>query len=149
MASPIGPTGYSIFQDMLAIAAGKGEPPWEQTIMRTETTLITLIAANPGNTNKPHWHDDFDEFWYIVQGELEWRISEPDRSGMMVIPASTGHGIMVPRGKRHEIRTIGTGMSLRLAVGSPTSHHIYEDGQEKWWTENSMLSIGVQGNEQS
>ena len=34
----------------------------------------TLIAQLPGEGNRMHYHYDWDEWWYIIEGEWDWLI---------------------------------------------------------------------------
>ena len=37
--------------------------------IRDSSTCGTLIAQMPGEGNRLHHHTDWDEWWYIVEGE--------------------------------------------------------------------------------
>ena len=102
-----------------------GEPPWSKRIIKDERNLVTLIANNPGTGNRPHWHRDFDEYWVILEGELQWELT-----GGAVIRAKKDEIVFVPRGAVHHIQNVGNGLSLRLAFALPPAEHIWTDCAE-------------------
>jgi len=113
-----------------------GPPPWARRLIADERQLVTLIASPPGAGNRPHWHRDFDEWWVVLAGLLEWELT-----GGTVLRASATDIVWVPRGTVHHIRNVGEDMSLRLAVAMPPATHLYhpcegcgyaEDGPPEW-----------------
>ena len=52
-----------------------GPPPWAKRIIADERQLVTLIASPPGGGNRPHWHREFDEWWVVLGGRLEWELT--------------------------------------------------------------------------
>src|SRR5262245_43442549 len=91
-----------------------GPPPWGKRIIADERQLVTLIASPPGGGNRPHWHREFDEWWVVLAGTLEWELT-----GGTVFKATKDEIVWVPRGTVHHIRNVGDGLSLRLAVAMP------------------------------
>ena len=57
------------------VVAQKGPPPWSVRLIADERNLVTLIANPPGTGNRPHWHKDFDEWWFILAGQLQWELT--------------------------------------------------------------------------
>jgi mannose-6-phosphate isomerase-like protein (cupin superfamily) len=49
--------------------------PWSKRLIADERQLVTLIASPPGGGNRPHWHRDFDEWWVVLGGVLEWELT--------------------------------------------------------------------------
>ena len=96
----------------------KGPPPWSETIILNEHIQANLICHAPGMTNRAHYHPEHDEFWVVLKGELVWELD-----GEAPIHARTGDVVLAPRGKTHLIRTVGSGPSLRLAIGVPDIPH--------------------------
>ena len=45
---------------------------WSHTLINSPSTCATLIAQMPGEGNRMHYHYNWDEWWYIIQGEWEW-----------------------------------------------------------------------------
>lgn len=102
-----------------------GRPPWSKRIIEDERNLVTLIANPPGTGNRPHWHRDFDEYWVIMEGELQWELT-----GGEVIRAKKDDIVFVPRGTVHHITNVGNGLSLRLAFALPPAEHVWKDCAE-------------------
>ena len=113
-----------------------GEPPWAEQIVRDERNVVTLIANPPGTGNRPHWHSNFDEWWVVMAGVLEWHYT-----GGQVVRATEGDIAWVPRGSVHHIQNVGEEMSLRLAMAMNPAPHYYhrcdgcgfhQDGPDVW-----------------
>ena len=113
-----------------------GPPPWSRRLIADERQLVTLIASPPGGGNRPHWHREFDEWWVVMAGTLQWELT-----GGVVVHAATNEIVWVPRGTVHHIRNVGDGLSLRLAVAMPPARHFYsrceqcgyeDDGPREW-----------------
>ena len=118
------------------LVARLGPPPWSRRVIQDERQLVTLIANPPGGGNRPHWHAEFDEWWVVMAGELEWELT-----GGVVVTARKDDIVWVPRGTVHHIRTTGTETSLRLAVAMPPATHYFspceqcgytDDGPRQW-----------------
>lgn len=102
------------------IVKSKGTPPWSVELVLDERNRANLICQLPGQSNKPHSHPDFDEWWAILQGELIWEVGN-----FPPIHAKAGDIVFAPAGPVHGIKTVGTQPSLRLAVTPPRPVHIY------------------------
>ena len=118
------------------VAREMGPPPWSRRIIQDERNLVTLIANPPGTGNRPHWHRDFDEWWIVLAGQLQWELT-----GGVVVRANKDDIVWVPRGTVHHIQNVGDENSLRLAIAMPPALHIYspceqcgyaEDGPAEW-----------------
>jgi mannose-6-phosphate isomerase-like protein (cupin superfamily) len=118
------------------VAARMGPPPWSQRIIADERQLVTLIASPPGGGNRPHWHREFDEWWVVMAGRLQWELT-----GGVVVQAAKDDIVWVPRGAVHHITNVGTELSLRLAVAMPPANHYFspceqcgytDDGPREW-----------------
>ena len=55
-----------------------GEPNWSKLIIADERNFVTLIANKPGTGNRPHWHREFDEYWVVMEGTLQWELDPRD-----------------------------------------------------------------------
>ena len=141
-AGPIPPTAANaswpnVLHTRIAdVVAQMGPPPWAKRVIADERQLVTLIATPPGRGNRPHWHRDFDEWWVVLGGSLEWELT-----GGTVFQASERDIVWVPRGTVHHIRTVGDQVSMRLAVAMPPAVHYYspceqcgfaDDGPAQW-----------------
>jgi mannose-6-phosphate isomerase-like protein (cupin superfamily) len=118
------------------LAAQMGPGPWAKRIIADERQLVTLISSPAGAGNRPHWHRDFDEWWVVLAGRLEWELT-----GGTVLQAAKDDIVWVPRGTVHHIRTAGPERSLRLAVAMPPAVHYFspceqcgftDDGPREW-----------------
>lgn len=118
------------------IVARRGAPPWAERIIQDERNMVSLIATAPGSGNRPHWHQDFDEWWVIMSGQLEWELT-----GGTIVRAQKDDIVWVPRGTVHHIRAVGDELTLRLAVAMPPALHLYhpceacgyqDDGPPTW-----------------
>ena len=118
------------------LVARLGQAPWSRRVIQDERQLVTLIANRPGGGNRPHWHAEFDEWWVVMAGELQWELT-----GGVVVDARKDDIVWVPRGTVHHIRTVGSENSLRLAVAMPPATHYFspceqcgytDDGPREW-----------------
>lgn len=121
------------------IRSGDIQTPYEETILVGDRDRITLIFNSPGEATDPHWHLDFDEWWIVVTGLLEWTTSEaPTKDIFYEIEdlkhtLSTGDLIYVPRHYKHSIKNVGDAPSCRMAIATPLAPHIWE---KRWVGEN-------------
>ena len=102
-----------------------GPPPWSVRLIEDERNLVTLIANRPGSGNRPHWHRDFDEWWIVLAGRLQWELT-----GGAIVQATKDDIVWVPRGTVHHITNVGDEDSLRLAIAMPPAVHIYHDCEQ-------------------
>ena len=101
-----------------------GEPPWAEQLLADGRNLAVLICNEPGQTNDAHVHPDFNEWWIVMKGELDWEIGD-----YAPIHAKKGDVVFCPAGMRHHIRTVGTESSLRLGITKPDSNHDDKGGR--------------------
>ena len=99
------------------------EYSWSHTIINSPSNSATLIAQLPGEGNRMHYHHDWDEWWYIVEGEWEWLI-DGEKKNIMV-----GDVIFIERNKKHKITAIGNQIAIRLAVNRYDVDHVYSDDE--------------------
>lgn len=108
-----------------------GPPPWSVRLLQDERNLVTLIANPPGTGNRPHWHKDFDEWWVIMAGRLQWELT-----GGTVIQAAKDELVWVPRGTVHHIQNVGDDLSLRMAVAMPPAVHYFSPCEQCGYTDD-------------
>jgi mannose-6-phosphate isomerase-like protein (cupin superfamily) len=135
--APAGDAGSTPLRTRVAeVVAQMGPGPWARRIIADERNLVTLIASPPGGGNRPHWHREFDEWWVVLAGRLQWELT-----GGVVVDATKDDIVWVPRGTVHHIRNVGGDLSLRLAVAMPPAWHYYspceqcgfaDDGPREW-----------------
>jgi CMP-N-acetylneuraminic acid synthetase/quercetin dioxygenase-like cupin family protein len=98
---------------------------WCHRVINTDSNSATLISQMPGEGNRRHYHPDWNEWWYIVQGEWEWEID-----GEMHIVRQDDF-VFIPKGVIHKITATGEGLSTRLAVSRDDVIHTYPDGDHE------------------
>ena len=113
------------------VVAEKGPPPWSVRLIADERNLVTLIANPPGTGNRPHWHKDFDEWWFVLSGRLQWELTGGTR-----FEASKDEIVWVPRGTVHHITNIGDEMSLRVAIAMPPAVHYFNECEQCGFTDD-------------
>jgi mannose-6-phosphate isomerase-like protein (cupin superfamily) len=78
-------------------------------------------APPPPETDQGHFHLDYAEFWYIMEGQIDYLIE-----GLPLINAHQGDVVYVPKGRYHRATFGGQGMATRLAInGYPNGLHNY------------------------
>jgi len=92
---------------------------WSHTLINSPSNSATLIAQMPGEGNRMHFHPNWDEWWYIIQGEWEWSIEGEKKI------IQKGEIVFIERNKIHKITAIGKNMSIRLAVSRADVDHVY------------------------
>ena len=95
------------------------EKSWSHTVINSESNSATLIAQMPGEGNRMHYHHDWDEWWYIIEGEWEWLIEGE------VKRINSGEVIFIERNRKHKTTAIGNKMAIRLAVSRYDVDHVY------------------------
>ncbi len=113
------------------VVAKQGPPPWSVRIIADERNLVTLIASPPGAGNRPHWHKDFDEWWVVMAGRLQWELT-----GGTVVQAAKDDIVWVPRGTVHHIKNVGDDLSLRLAIAMPPATHYFSPCEQCGYTDD-------------
>lgn len=68
-------------------------------------------AAPPPDTDKGHFHLDYAEFWFIMEGQIDYLIE-----GLPFFSAQQGDIVYVPKGRYHRASFGGQGMATRLAI---------------------------------
>jgi len=87
------------------------------------------FTAQPGTGPVPHRHSREDESFYILDGQLEFRIGE---RGERLILAAPGSLVFAPRGIPHTYKNVGTTPARALVIISPA-------GLEKFFEERNAL----------
>jgi len=97
---------------------------WSKRVVNTENNSATLIHQLPGQGNRCHYHPDWNEWWYIVDGQWEW-----DIEGEKVL-IEKDDIVFIPKGKVHKITATGNKPAIRLAVSREDVEHVYPGGDQ-------------------
>jgi quercetin dioxygenase-like cupin family protein len=92
---------------------------WSYTLVNSASNRSTLLAQMPGEGNRRHYHDNWDEWWLIIKGEWEFEYDNK------LLNASKGDLIYLKRNTIHKIKAIGEHLSVRMAVSRDDVEHIY------------------------
>jgi len=108
-----------------------GPPGWRVT---GDDTLGAFFFSEsimqPGTAGPvPHRHSREDELWYILEGQLEFRVGERGERTFVAGPGATVFG---PRGIPHTFKAVGTVPARFVFVASPA-------GFEKFLAERTAL----------
>lgn len=103
------------------IKSFKEKTSWSKRVINTENNSATLICQMPGEGNRRHYHADWNEWWYIVDGKWEWEIEGK------TITVSKGDIVFIEKGKLHKVTAIGDKPAIRLAVSREDVAHIYPE----------------------
>jgi quercetin dioxygenase-like cupin family protein len=77
--------------------------------------LIGVLESElpPGGGFPAHAHDDYEEVFYVLAGEVEYLIDET------WVPAPAGSTVFVPPGRVHGFRNNSDRPARHLAIASP------------------------------
>jgi mannose-6-phosphate isomerase-like protein (cupin superfamily) len=103
----------------LVVKAGQSET-------RGAYSLLEWRSAPGGAWVPLHVHQAEEEAWYVVEGELTFRIGE------RTIPAPAGSFILVPRGTLHTFGNTASGPARYLQLFSP-------GGMERYFAERAVM----------
>jgi len=92
---------------------------WSKRIVDTESNSMCLICQFPGEGNRMHYHSDWNEWWYIVQGEWIFEIEGEKKI------VKKGDLVFIAKNRVHRIECTGTGPAIRMAVSRADVAHIY------------------------
>jgi len=93
---------------------------WAHTLVNSDSNSATLICQMAGEGNRRHFHPDWNEWWFIVEGAWDWEI-EGD-----VKRVSSGDIVFIEKGRKHKITAVGDGRNIRLAVSRYDVAHVYD-----------------------
>jgi len=111
------------FEKDIVAANGKGGGA-----VRDDHTWANIIRSKgvptPPDTSWGHFHENFAEFWLIMEGKEEFLIE-----GVPLITAGFGDIVFAPDQRWHRALAAGDGMGTRLAITPrPPSLHYYQEG---------------------
>jgi CMP-N-acetylneuraminic acid synthetase/quercetin dioxygenase-like cupin family protein len=93
---------------------------WSKRIIDTESNSMTIICQMPGEGNRKHHHPDWNEWWYIVEGQWDWDIEGEVKSVVK------GDIVFMKKNRKHKITASGVGRAIRMAVSRADVAHVYE-----------------------
>ena len=125
---------------VVALAPGRGMPipragtgPGSELIVkalesdtRGAYSLLEWRSERGGTWVPAHIHEAVEEAWYVLEGELTFRI------GDRTISAPAGSFVLVPRGTVHSFANTGGGTARYLQLFSP-------GGMEHYFAERAAL----------
>jgi len=118
---------YLDFEKDVVGANGRGGP-----FVKDDKTFANVIrghgAPPPPPTNYGHFHVDYSEFWFVLEGKVDYLLE-----GQKLFTAEEGDVVYAPQGRWHRASFGGTGMATRLAINPrPEGMHNYQpaDGGE-------------------
>lgn len=80
-------------------------------------TIVLEMTLPVGSTAPLHIHDDLDDTWYILDGEMVVRCGDD------VVVAGAGHWVSMPRGVPHTFRVVGDRPARILLVHDNATFH--------------------------
>ena len=101
------------------ISQHKAEESWAERIINSSNNSATIICQNKGEGNRRHYHPDWCEWWYILDGEWDFEI---EGNHTIVKP---GDIVFIPAGRWHRITALRD-KSIRIAVSREDVAHIYK-----------------------
>lgn len=94
-----------------------------------DRAFANVIRGNPQTSNdldKGHFHLESSEFWFILEGQIEYKIGS-----LPIFLADQGDIVYAPKAMWHRAHHGGTGPSTRLAMnGYPDLLHNYQPREE-------------------
>ena len=91
-----------------------GEAPWEHPLVRTDLIWVSIHCMPPGMQTRAEYHDNTDECWKVLEGEIEWEIE-----GLGKILTKPDDFVLCKQGHAHRIKTVSDKNSIRLAFILP------------------------------
>tara|TARA_Y100000310_G_scaffold250097_2_gene256251 strand:+ start:5597 stop:6784 length:1188 start_codon:yes stop_codon:yes gene_type:complete len=100
-----------------------GNPPWSYLIVYSDSDQAALICQGKKEGCRFHFHTTKDEWWIILQGELEWHVIKDEKE--KIIKTKKNDVVFLPKGTPHKIICVSDEPSIRLAHGARDMPHIY------------------------
>ena len=94
---------------------------WSKRVIDTDSNSMTIICQMPGEGNRRHHHPDWNEWWYILEGEWEWEIEGEFKKIVQ------GEIVFMKKNRKHKITASGSNRAIRMAVSRGDVAHVYED----------------------
>jgi quercetin dioxygenase-like cupin family protein len=89
-------------------------------------SLMERVVPPGGRTPPPHIHIDRVEAFYVLSGELEFRLDDTSELGV------SGSFVLVPGGVAHTFANVGTSEARVLILHAPAMDAYFEELSELW-----------------
>jgi len=93
---------------------------WSKRVIDTDSNSMTVICQMPGEGNRRHHHPDWNEWWYIVEGQWDWDIEGKIKT------VTQGDIVFMKKNRKHKITASGSSRAIRMAVSRSDVAHVYE-----------------------
>jgi mannose-6-phosphate isomerase-like protein (cupin superfamily) len=120
------------FIDYNATIAGHPVPKENQDqFINDSHGIANIIRGDPQkqaparDVDKGHLHETGPEFWFILEGQMEYKIGT-----LPTFVASQGDIVYAPAQVWHRVRFAGAGMATRLAVVGYANSHVFQTPEE-------------------
>jgi mannose-6-phosphate isomerase-like protein (cupin superfamily) len=127
-STPPKPYGKSKpFLDFLKVYVNNPNPPkGNYAFVSDDNNFMNVIRGHgtptPPDSNKGHFHIDYNEFWVVAEGSIDYKME-----GMKVFTAHVGDVVYAPQGRWHRASWAGNGMSTRIAINPrPEGMHNFD-----------------------
>ena len=97
-----------------------GNKSFCKTLINSESNSCTMITQFPGEGNRRHYHPDWNEWWFILDGEWEFEINNEIKH------IKKDDVVFIPKNTWHKITAIGNKPATRLAVSRYDVEHVYK-----------------------
>ena len=83
----------------------------------TQRLQLDLYCLAPGQSQKPHTHQDLDKVYYVLEGEGEISLAGQSEA------IRAGEAVVAPAGVEHGLANTGhAGMACLVIVAPPPAH---------------------------
>ena len=94
---------------------------FSKRVVDSENNSMTVIGQMPGEGNRRHFHPDWNEWWYIYQGQWDWEIEGEVKT------IYQGDIVFMEKNRIHKITASGDQLAIRFAVSRSDVVHTYVD----------------------
>ena len=120
------------FIDYNETIAGNPKPKQNQNqFIGDSHGIVNIIRGNPKtqaparDEDKGHLHVTGPEFWFILEGKMEFKIGS-----LPIFVADQGDIVYAPAQTWHRVRFAGDGMATRLAIVGYANSHVFQPPEE-------------------
>lgn len=92
---------------------------WSKRVIDSDSNSMTIICQMPGEGNRKHYHPDWNEWWYIFEGEWEWEVEGKKKI------VKEGDIVYMEKNRVHKITASGEKRAIRFAVSRSDVAHIF------------------------